>query len=505
MSTWVYFAAEAQANEEDTIGFAMMQNVLWRSARDIRGNRIANVRNLRPGDTILLVYRQGRPHVARVVAKIAETARPVLGTAVIERIEPPHSQYLLDAGFRPVDNHNAVEVIQIEDVTKCEIVLHGAYPGQGAIHRLASEDANVVTLLPVPEDPAEQVVRVIEMPVAEPDRGNLPPAMIRTAVAPATDAPEVAAIRRPDTAGEPLFDAYVMVDWSSSSVPVQGANSIWVAWGSWEGGELIEGNANKATRAAAFGFIRDELLAGILANRRVLLGLDFAFGYPRGFATALGLAGPPWREVLEKFRIGVEDGPDNNHNRDAFAGECNAQIAERGPGPFWGCTRGAAGPSLTTCRVGVFDFPYAGLEEYRETDKRARRLGILPQSVWKLNQGVSVGGQTILGIKCLADLRFGGGVGPGDRMAIWPFETGWGVPGGADRVVLAEIFPSVLPFEHYLASMVRDLAQVRTCVREAADKDASGLLEAKFGAPPGLTDAQLAAVTSEEGWILFVP
>ena len=183
MSTWVYFAAKAQANEEDTIGFAMMQNVLWRSARDIRGNRIANVRNLRPGDTILLVYRQGRPHVARVVAKIAETARPVLGTAVIERIEPPHSQYLLDAGFRPVDNHNAVEVIQIEDVTKCEIVLHGAYPGQGAIHRLASEDANVVTLLPVPEDPAEQVVRVIEMPVAEPDRGNLPPAMIRTAVA----------------------------------------------------------------------------------------------------------------------------------------------------------------------------------------------------------------------------------------------------------------------------------------------------------------------------------
>ena len=78
------------------------------------------------------------------MARIAETARPVLGTAVIERIEPPHSQYLLDAGFRPVDNHNAVEVIHLEDVTECEIVLHGAYPGQVAIHRLASEDANVV-------------------------------------------------------------------------------------------------------------------------------------------------------------------------------------------------------------------------------------------------------------------------------------------------------------------------------------------------------------------------
>ena len=153
MSTWVYFAAEAQANEEDTIGFAMMQNVLWRSARNIRGNRIANVRAiLRPGDTILLVYRQGRPHVARVVARIAETARPVLGTAVIERFEPriPSISWMPASA---IDNHNAVEVIHLEDVTECEIVLHGAYPGQVAIHRLASEDANVVILLAVQEEP----------------------------------------------------------------------------------------------------------------------------------------------------------------------------------------------------------------------------------------------------------------------------------------------------------------------------------------------------------------
>ena len=65
------------------------------------------------------------------------------------------------------------------------------------------------------------MVRVIETPVTEPDQAMCPPGAIRPAVGPATDAPEVAAIRRPDTAGEPLFDAYVMVDWSSSSVPVQ--------------------------------------------------------------------------------------------------------------------------------------------------------------------------------------------------------------------------------------------------------------------------------------------
>ena len=155
--------------------------------------------------------------------------------------------------------------------------------------------------------------------------------------------------------------------------------------------------------------------------------------------------------------------------------------------------------------MGVFDFPYAGLEEYRETDKRARTLGIPPQSVWKLNQGVSVGGQTILGIEYLADLRFGGGVGPGDRMAIWPFETGWGVPGGAHESSWRRSSPRYCPSSKTCAEMVRDLAQVCTCVRQVAAKDASGLLERSSGAPPGLTHAQLAAVTSEEGWIPFVP
>jgi len=147
LSTWVFFAAQAQVNQADTIGFATRQNVLWRSARNAIGNLIANVGNLRPGDTILLVYRHGHPHVARVKAKIAKVTRPVPGTVVIERLDPPHSQYLLDAGFRQVDDNGAVEVIHLEDVTECEIVLQGAYAGMGTIHQLAPEDANVVALL----------------------------------------------------------------------------------------------------------------------------------------------------------------------------------------------------------------------------------------------------------------------------------------------------------------------------------------------------------------------
>ena len=209
-----------------------------------------------------------------------------------------------------------------------------------------------------------------------PVQGQATSAPIELSAVPATDDPEVAAIRRPDTTGRLLFDAYVMVDWSSSRVPVRDADSIWVAWGSWEGVELIEDHANEATRTAALRLIRDDLLAGRFAGRHVLLGFDFAFGYPRGFASALGLAGPPWKAVLDEFGKGVKDGPNNYHNRDEFAARCNERIAGGGPGPFWGCTAKAAGSHLTTRRVGVFAFPYAGLEEYRETDRRARMLGI---------------------------------------------------------------------------------------------------------------------------------
>ena len=32
-------------------------------------------------------------------------------------------------------------------------------------------------------------------------------------------------------------------------------------------------------------------------GKRVLIGFDFPFGYPAGFAARLGLSGPPWQGV----------------------------------------------------------------------------------------------------------------------------------------------------------------------------------------------------------------
>ncbi len=155
---------------------------------------------------------------------------------------------------------------------------------------------------------------------------------------------------------------------------------------------------------------------------------------------------------------------------------------------------------LTTQRRGVFDFPYAGLNEFRITEMRARARAV-PQSVWKLNQGVSVGGQTIMGIKHLHELRYQSAEELCERMSIWPFETAWSIP-TSRSIVLAEIFPSVLPLQNHGGP--RDKDQVLTCVNHAASLDSQGQLAGRFASPADLTPAQLERVEVEEGWILFV-
>jgi hypothetical protein len=96
----------------------------------------------------------------------------------------------------------------------------------------------------------------------------------------------------------------------------------------------------------------------------------------------------------------VKDSPQNLHNRDSFADEWNRRIGP--PGSFWGCAPSSAPRSLTQ-RIWVFQFPHHNLAEWQGTEIVAR-YRVATQSVWNLNCGVSVGGQTILGIKHLNEL-----------------------------------------------------------------------------------------------------
>jgi hypothetical protein len=464
MTTWIYLATDARASEADAFRFALKDNILPRSPRTKDGELVANVARLRAGDDILLACRSNGPLVARVRATIAAPSTPVDGTQVVERIAGEHAAALVAAGY-PARPDGAVEVIHLTHLKAVELPLAGAYAGQNAIHR-SKEDVAPAAQAPGPRLKAS---------------------------APAPTEPTAAPLTL-ETQTRTAFDAYVMVDWSSSAIPCTGADSIWIASGEREGKSLRESWDNPRTRQDALALLRRILGRFVMQGRRVLVGMDFAFGYPRGFAQALGLQGPPWRAVLEHFGERVTDDIRNAHNRDAFAAACNVKISE-GPGPFWGCRNAAASANLTTRRVGVFTFPHHGLAEWRETDRRLRGV----QSVWKLNQGVAVGGQTILGLKYLHDLRFKSDPKLSAALRIWPFETGWQM-GGA-QVVVCEIFPSATTLEDGLGA-VRDLTQVRSCVRAAARQDDVGELVGRLRRPEGLTAADEAAVLQEEGWIL---
>ncbi|MGA9275979.1 MAG: hypothetical protein WBV89_03435, partial [Ilumatobacter sp.] len=80
-----------------------------------------------------------------------------------------------------------------------------------------------------------------------------------------------------------MFDRIVVIDWSASSRPVLGRDSIWIGVAVPGAGEVV--TSNPPTRAAASRELEE------LCRRpgRTLLGADFSLGYPSGTAAALGL------------------------------------------------------------------------------------------------------------------------------------------------------------------------------------------------------------------------
>src|SRR5215213_5156067 len=93
-----------------------------------------------------------------------------------------------------------------------------------------------------------------------------------------------------------LFDAYLAVDWSASSKksPAKPSrDAIWVGERvvAYDHTPVFEPESYFRTRKACLSHVGDRLRGHRDAGRRVFIGFDFAYGYPAGFAKALGLAG----------------------------------------------------------------------------------------------------------------------------------------------------------------------------------------------------------------------
>lgn len=492
MADWIYFATSRKASLASTVGAVLSTNFLWRSALNENHALIANVRHIKPGDYIVLAWRHpGGVKKAYLRCRVASASLPVMPGLVIDKLAGPDANSLVSVGY-PESPDGTVEGIRVDDVIECFFEPKGTYGGINSLHSLAAVDAaQIQTATQIPPDALTQPTRNGKRVSLR--KPKLMPASTQSVPHNGTDTLEITA-----TVDSRAFDAYLFVDWSSNSRPVTGADSIWVASGTWSGGIFRAGPPrNVATRAECANTLRTQALVWRDEGKRVLVGFDFAFGYPAGFCRALGLtsSGAPWRAVHSHFASHVLDSLQNEHNRDEFADACNRKVGA--PGPFWGCCASAATASLTQQRVGVFQFPHHGLEEWRATDREAG-LQVTTQSVWKLNCGVSVGGQTILGIKHLEELARSVG---GHR---WPFE-GWTTP-TKPAIWFAEIFPTLVQYPEWADEYVtrRDRTQVQSCLRRAAERDAAGLLAGDFAKPIRLDAATLARVEGEEGWILWV-
>ena len=293
-----------------------------------------------------------------------------------------------------------------------------------------------------------------------------------------------------------LFNAYVMVDWSAASKPTTGADSVWI-------GVLKRDvrfrfafeSHNPPTRKAA-----ETLLGQILDDRarhrdRVLLGFDFALGFPRGLAAGLKLKGDqPWRAVWNDLDRLVADKADNTNNRFGVASEINRRLTG-GPFPFWGCPKKDTLTTLQPTRGrnhGPEDLP-----EMRHADLAAK--GAKP--IWQMFYNGSVGGQAILGMPVVRRLK----LAYGEAMRIWPFETGFkaldeAALAGVD-IVVTEVYPSLYKAQP-APGEVKDQAQVRVTAEQFARADEAGRLGAMFG-PSKTAPADLVLdAEREEGWVL---
>lgn len=299
-----------------------------------------------------------------------------------------------------------------------------------------------------------------------------------------------------------IFDAYIIVDWSAAAKPVTGANSIWVGIRARDARLKFQfSSANPKTRLEARRFILEIAQKLIARGDRVLIGFDFALGYPSGTAEAIGLdleSATPWQAMSAHLSSKVRERDDNSNARFALAAGMNYAIS-KGPHPFWGTPKKDQATTLSM-KKGDFSAP-GSLPEHRHSEAWIKsQFKASPKSVWQLLGAGAVGSQAMLGIPAVTFLREAL-----PKSKVWPFETGFKMltPDDLSDVscVMAEIYPSTLEITPKSGEHL-DEAQVRSLSEHLESLDFKGELADAFGPPETLSEAKICEITREEGWIL---
>jgi molybdopterin-guanine dinucleotide biosynthesis protein B len=270
------------------------------------------------------------------------------------------------------------------------------------------------------------------------------------------------------------FDRIAVVDWSASSTLRNRpqADAIWIGVASVEGVATSYHPSRFAAENALVALIKQTRQAG----ESLLLGFDFAMGYPKGFATRL-TGQPQARAVWRWLESQITDSPTQANNRFAVADAINRHFG--GQGPFWGHPQGQSFTHLSPRKA--VDYAALGFAERRQVELVVPRA----QPVWKLFTTGAVGGQSLMGLPMIHRLSQTHGA------AVWPFDA-------LADVTVAEVYPSLLApavTKALAQGGIKDKVQVRLLAQALWRLGQQGQLGGLLAEAPD-------AVRAEEGWIL---
>jgi hypothetical protein len=250
MSDWIYFATAKKATLSATLETILNTQIIWRSAFNRSNALIALVGSIQPGDRIVVAWRHpGNDRIAYLCCRAAPPISPVQSGLIIDRISGPDAASLIEARY-PANLAGWVEGIRVDEIRECSFSVKGGYGGNNTIHRLSPEDAMQIQT-------ASNILPQVLARIPTPPRTN-------ARIIGKVDCVELSASGR-----ERAFDAYMMVDWSSSSSPVTGNDSIWIASGEWKGSAFrAEAPQNIPTRRKAIDRIRQQALARSVTLRQ---------------------------------------------------------------------------------------------------------------------------------------------------------------------------------------------------------------------------------------------
>lgn len=289
----------------------------------------------------------------------------------------------------------------------------------------------------------------------------------------------------------PLFDRYLIVDWSASAKPKRGKDSIWLGYAGHDGLIDMGLEANPSTRTQAMSIIKN-ICVSIDAKSKLFIGFDFGFGYPVGAAKKMtGKA--CWRCVWQFLSNKFYDTQEAASSRFQIANDINKDCFD-GVSQFWRCTNSLKGKLdyLSFDKVGRGDLPIADRRHCENVIPRAK-------SNWELLNPGSVGSQTMLGLSALG--KFTNEPTLKERISVWPFETDF-TDKEFKQITLAEIYPSAFTLAYEDAPL--DHAQVKTLAHGFAALDREDKFKTLLQKPDSLEGKALNEVLTEEGWIVGI-